>query len=182
MQLAFCGNLKVARTFLVVAAFSGIVRIWSPIDRWFNLLGFSALRFADEPRDLTFFVLGILATSPGTPGNSSLPSAFPDQPPRLRRVLSAPGRRYLLRAVHWPHGYLPRDRRRPSQPGEGLEREPVLRYFWHPVFVILLQMAALRLPIGSGYKFLLVTVVAIPLAARRSPMVRKVLYGHRSWS
>jgi hypothetical protein len=44
-----------------VAVCSALVRIWSPIDRWFNLLGFFRVAFADVPRDLGFFLLGVLA-------------------------------------------------------------------------------------------------------------------------
>jgi fucose 4-O-acetylase-like acetyltransferase len=46
---------------LAVAVGSALVRIWSPIDRWFNLLGFFRVAFADVPRDLAFFLVGVLA-------------------------------------------------------------------------------------------------------------------------
>jgi hypothetical protein len=44
-----------------VAVMCGIVRIWSPIDRWTNLLGFFRVAFADLPRDLAFFIFGAMA-------------------------------------------------------------------------------------------------------------------------
>jgi hypothetical protein len=44
---------------VAVAVGSAAVRIWSPIDRWFNLLGFFKVAFADVPRDLAFFILMI---------------------------------------------------------------------------------------------------------------------------
>ncbi|HTP58796.1 MAG TPA: acyltransferase family protein, partial [Spirochaetia bacterium] len=55
------GLLLTAAALLVVAAACGVVRIWSPIDRWMNLLGFFRVAFADVPRDLAFFVIGVLA-------------------------------------------------------------------------------------------------------------------------
>jgi len=46
---------------LGLAAASATVRIWFPIDRWVFLLGFVRVAFADLPRDLAFFVIGVLA-------------------------------------------------------------------------------------------------------------------------
>ena len=39
---------------LLVALACGIIRIWSPIDHWMNLLGFFSVAFADVPRDLVW--------------------------------------------------------------------------------------------------------------------------------
>ena len=44
-----------------LAVVSGLVRIAYPIDRWTYLLGFFRVAFADVPRDLSFFVLGLIA-------------------------------------------------------------------------------------------------------------------------
>ena len=46
---------------LLVAVACGIVRIWFPIDRWMNLLGFFRVAFSDVPRDLAFFIFGAMA-------------------------------------------------------------------------------------------------------------------------
>ena len=46
---------------LVLAVVSGVVRIWFPIDRWVYLLGFIKVAFADVPRDLSFFIIGLIA-------------------------------------------------------------------------------------------------------------------------
>ncbi len=46
---------------LALAVVTGIVRIWSPIDRWLYLLGFIRVAFADVPRDLAFFIIGVAA-------------------------------------------------------------------------------------------------------------------------
>lgn len=50
----------VAFAFLL-AIVSALVRIWFPIDRWVYLLGFIKVAFADVPRDLSFFVIGLVA-------------------------------------------------------------------------------------------------------------------------
>ena len=55
------GLLTTGAALLVVAAACGIVRIWSPIDRWVNILGFFSVAFADVPRDLAFFIFGAMA-------------------------------------------------------------------------------------------------------------------------
>jgi len=46
--------------FLLAVA-SAVIRIWFPIDRWVYILGFIRVAFADVPRDLSFFIIGILA-------------------------------------------------------------------------------------------------------------------------
>ncbi len=45
----------------LLAIISALVRIWFPIDRWVYLLGFIKVAFADVPRDLSFFVIGLVA-------------------------------------------------------------------------------------------------------------------------
>jgi len=45
----------------LLAIVSVLVRIWFPIDRWVYLLGFIKVAFADVPRDLSFFVIGLIA-------------------------------------------------------------------------------------------------------------------------
>lgn len=46
---------------VALAPVLGVIRIPFPIDRWDYLLGFFRVMFADVPRDLAFFVLGIVA-------------------------------------------------------------------------------------------------------------------------
>ncbi|MCX6094427.1 MAG: acyltransferase family protein [Candidatus Bipolaricaulota bacterium] len=46
---------------LLLAPVSGVIRIPFPIDRWVYVLGFFRVAFADVPRDLAFFVLGLVA-------------------------------------------------------------------------------------------------------------------------
>ncbi len=46
---------------LALAAVTFMVRVSHPIDRWSVVLGFIPLQFGDLPRDLSFFLIGILA-------------------------------------------------------------------------------------------------------------------------
>ena len=46
---------------ILLAPISGLIRIPFPVDRWVYLLGFFRVAFADVPRDLAFFVLGLIA-------------------------------------------------------------------------------------------------------------------------
>ncbi|MRR29755.1 hypothetical protein EG834_05420 [bacterium] len=55
------GYLKILVFALLLAVISAVVRIWFPIDRWVYLLGFIKVAFADVPRDLSFFILGLMA-------------------------------------------------------------------------------------------------------------------------
>jgi glucan biosynthesis protein C len=60
-QTAPPGYLSILIFALGLAAVSGVVRIWSPIDKWVHLLGFVRVSFADVPRDLSFFIIGAAA-------------------------------------------------------------------------------------------------------------------------
>jgi surface polysaccharide O-acyltransferase-like enzyme len=55
------GYLSILIFAILLAAASAVVRIWHPIDRWSNVLGFVKVAFADVPRDLSFFVIGAAA-------------------------------------------------------------------------------------------------------------------------
>jgi peptidoglycan/LPS O-acetylase OafA/YrhL len=46
---------------IVLAAISFVVRLWYPIDRWIGLLKLIQVALADVPRDLAFFVIGVIA-------------------------------------------------------------------------------------------------------------------------
>jgi peptidoglycan/LPS O-acetylase OafA/YrhL len=188
-----------------VAILSFIVRIWSPIDRWFNLLGFFSAAFADVPRDLTFFVLGIIAAEQDWVDRYPARRGYAWLTAGLVAALGWYVWR-LLPAARFPIGRAAFDRFYPLWEGivcfgfcigltvlfreactgqgrlmKALGANQYSAYFWHPIIVILLQMAAARLPIGSACKFLIVTAVAIPLVfawsgfVRRSSTVRKVL-------
>lgn len=55
------GYLSILIFALALAAVLGVVRIWWPIDKWVDLLGFIRVQFADVPRDLSFFIIGAVA-------------------------------------------------------------------------------------------------------------------------
>lgn len=54
-------SAEIAAFALVLAAVTFVVRLWYPIDRWIALLHFIQVALADVPRDLAFFVIGIVA-------------------------------------------------------------------------------------------------------------------------
>jgi glucan biosynthesis protein C len=55
------GHIAILAFALSLALASAVVRRWYPIDRWVGFLGFIQVAFADVPRDLSFFILGIVA-------------------------------------------------------------------------------------------------------------------------
>jgi glucan biosynthesis protein C len=54
-------NLEILAFTLALAVVTFVVRIWYPIDKWSAFLGFIQVAFADVPRDLSFFVIGVIA-------------------------------------------------------------------------------------------------------------------------
>jgi glucan biosynthesis protein C len=172
---------------LVIALASALVRIWSPIDRWFNLFGFFRVAFADVPRDLGFFIAGVL----------SYPRRWSERfPVRAASVWLLVG---ITLAVAWYAYDLVLYRLVPLSPtamaviyplwevflccglcigllvlfrqaadmqnrfGKVLARSQYSAYFWHPLLIVPLQMALLAVPMPPLVKFLLVTAVAVPL-------------------
>jgi hypothetical protein len=168
---------------LGVAVGSAAVRIWSPIDRWFNLLGFFRAAFADVPRDLGFFILGVLAWRrawferfPARAGFAWLAvglaaaAAWYAYDLGLARLLplsdTASGIAYLL----WESllclgmciGLTVAFREAANSQGalgRWLAANQYSAYFWHPLLIVPLQMAALALPAAPFTKFVLVSVI-----------------------
>lgn len=54
-------NLEILAFTLAIAVVTFVVRIWYPIDKWSAFLRFIQVAFADVPRDLSFFVIGVIA-------------------------------------------------------------------------------------------------------------------------
>jgi glucan biosynthesis protein C len=192
-----------AAALLLVAAACGIVRIWSPIDRWTNLLGFFRVAFADLPRDLAFFIFGAMAFRRGW---------FESYPARRGMIWLAVG---LLAAAAWyawaliPHpgidkqafdiaypvweelvcfgmciGLLVAFRQAANTQGSFgrlLAANQYSAYFWHPMLIVAIQMAIASLPLGPFIKFIVVTLVGVPIVflwswlARNIRVVREVL-------
>jgi len=53
--------LEIFAFTLVLAAVTFVVRLWYPIGNWVAFLGFIQVAFADVPRDLGFFIIGVIA-------------------------------------------------------------------------------------------------------------------------
>ncbi len=54
-------SIEIITFAIVLAAISFVVRLWYPIDRWIGLLKLIQVALADVPRDLAFFVIGVIA-------------------------------------------------------------------------------------------------------------------------
>ena len=54
-------SIEIAAFAVVLAAVTYVVRLWYPIDRWIAFLHFIQVAFADVPRDVAFFLIGIIA-------------------------------------------------------------------------------------------------------------------------
>jgi glucans biosynthesis protein C len=188
--------LSTAICLIIVACISGIVRIWSPIDRWFNLLGFFRVAFADLPRDSALFILGILAARRGWvdayPARKGYAWLAVGAAAALAWYLWA-----LVPALHYQLGGTSFALLYPLWEGlvcfgfcigllvlfrEALNRQGRLArflgenqysaYIWHPMVVVPIQMAALGLQLGPSAKFLLVTALSIPLVFLWSRLMR----------
>ncbi len=190
---------------VVVAALCGVVRIWSPIDRWNNLLGFFRVAFADVPRDLAFFIFGAMAFKPGWLENF---------PVRAGMAWLAVGAAAAVAWYAWaliPHPGVAMSAQvfaivrpaweavlcfgmcigllvlfREAAAGQGslgkfLAANQYSAYFWHPLLIVPIQMGFHALALGPFEKFLAVTVVGVPVVffwswlARRIRVVRAVL-------
>ena len=188
---------------LAVALACGIVRIWFPIDRWVNLLGFFRVAFSDVPRDFAFFLFGVLAFRNGW---------FESYPTRRGMIWLGVGVAAAAARYAWsllPHGavdpsvvgvsYLVWEELvafgfcigllvlfRQAVGSQGrfgklLAANQYSAYFWHPVLIVGIQMVFARLPLGPFALFILVTVVGVPVvflwswALRNFRAVRAVL-------
>jgi glucans biosynthesis protein C len=181
---------------LIVAAACGMVRLWSPIDRWMNLLGFFRVAFADVPRDLAFFIFGAMAFRRGW---------FESFPFRRGMAWLAIG---CAAAAAWyayaliPHGrlgepafgivYLVWEELvcfgmcigllvlfRQVAKGQGalgrwLAANQYSAYVWHPLLIVPLQAAFLALPLDAFVKFLAVTATGVPIVFLWSRLLRTI--------
>ncbi len=181
---------------LGVAVCSALVRIWSPIDRWFNLLGFFRVAFADVPRDLGFFLLGVLAWRrdwfaryPARAGGAWLAvglaaaAAWYAYDLGLLRFLSLSETAMdivyplweILLCLGLSIGLSVVFREAANSQGalgKWLAANQYSAYVWHPLLVVPLQMAALGIPLGSLAKFAVVTVVGVAVVFAWSRLLR----------
>ncbi|MFI5368095.1 MAG: acyltransferase family protein [Spirochaetia bacterium] len=199
------GLRAICTAMLVVAVATAAVRIWSPIDRWMNLLGFFRIAFADVPRDLSFFIFGAMAFTRGW--FESFPTGR-----GLRWLaigaaaaiawyawaliphsgITLSGRAFGIVYPIWEEllcfgmciGLLVLFRQTASYQGRFarfLAANQYSAYFWHPMLIVGIQMGFLALPLGPFVKFAAVTALGVPVVflwswlVRRIPAVRSVL-------
>jgi glucan biosynthesis protein C len=179
--------LAIVAFALVIALASALVRIWSPIDRWFNLLGFFRVAFADVPRDLGFFIAGVLSYPrrwferfPVRAGfvwliiGMTLTIGWYAYALALYRLVPLSPMTMMVIYPLWEVflccglciGLLVLFRQAADMQsgfGKALARSQYSAYFWHPLLIVPLQMALLAVPMQPLVKFLLVTAVAVPL-------------------
>jgi hypothetical protein len=192
------GLLVICAAMLVVAFVTAVVRIWSPIDRWMNLLGFFRVAFADVPRDLSFFVFGAMAFRRGW--FESFPTARGLRwlavgalagiayyawalIPHLGLALS--GRAWGIAYPIWEElvcfgmciGLLVLFRELANVQGrfgKMLAATQYSAYFWHPLLIVGIQMVFVALPLGPFVKFIAVTALGVPVVFAWSWLVRKI--------
>jgi fucose 4-O-acetylase-like acetyltransferase len=183
---------------LVIAILSALVRIWSPIDRWFNLLGFFRVAFADVPRDLGFFIVGVLAYPRRWFERYSeraglawlgvgVALAIALYAYALFLYQAAPLSPTAMGIVYplWEAllccglciGLLVLFRRVADVQhgfGRALARSQYSAYFWHVLLIVPLQMAVLGMALPPFAKFALVTAVGVPLVFLWSHLLLKI--------
>jgi glucan biosynthesis protein C len=191
------GTLAILALALIIAVLSAVVRIWSPIDRWFNLLGFFKVAFADVPRDLAFFIVGLLAYPrrwferfPTRAGMGwlavglVLAAAMYAYQQVLGRLFPMSGLAFGIAYLLWEGlfvcaiciGLLVLFREvihSQGTLGRLLAENQYSAYFWHVLLVVPLQMAFLGLPLAPLPKFALVTLVAVPVVFLWSHLLRR---------
>jgi glucans biosynthesis protein C len=185
---------------LLIAVVSGIVRHWYPIDRWVMLFGFFKVMWADVPRDLALFIVGMLAYRndwftrfPTRAGMAWLGVALAlslfwtayDQG-WTGTLLPRSGIAVDLMYLGWEGvfccamciGLVTLFRERLNIGGRlarAMGQGQYAAYIWHVPIVLLCQFAVLSLPLPPLVKFILVTLAAIPLTFLFASVVRKPL-------
>ncbi len=191
------GHKQIILLTLSIAIISSVVRIWYPIDRWIGFLGFIQVAFADVPRDLGWFIVGVIAYR----RNWFLTMETKIGMAWLAIGITMAALCYILGPLDlFPWSIYPvwesllcsgmcigltvlfRER---------LNFQNVLAkvfadntygiYLFHVPVLLALQYAAGGIPIGPMVKFLLVTAVTVPLTfafsyvLRKLPMTRTIL-------
>jgi glucan biosynthesis protein C len=195
----------IVAALLVVTVACGIVRIWFPIDRWVNLLGFFRVAFSDMPRDLAFFIIGAMAFQRGWFESFSTRKGLAWLAVGLVaavamyawRLIPHPGlalgdKGFAAAYLVWEElvcfgmciGLLVLFRQAANAQGpfgKMLAANQYSAYFWHPMLIVGIQMVFLALPLGPLVKFVAVTALGVPVVFlwswlfRKIPAVRAVL-------
>jgi glucan biosynthesis protein C len=200
------GTIAILVLALIVAALTVLVRNFFPVDQWTYLLRFIKVAFADVPRDLACFIVGILAYRRGWfmryPTRRGLvwlgvgaalgvlwyvyAMALGPRFPALRELLSQDDGLYCLWEAVFCLGIcigllvLFREALdRQGRLGRFLAANQYAAYVFHLLLVMALQALALPITLPPLAKFFLVTVVAIPVTFLFCALVRKPAFMRR---
>jgi glucans biosynthesis protein C len=194
------GVLPILGLALVIAVASGIVREWYPIDRWEIYFGFIKVMWADVPRDLAFFIVGLLAYRHGWVRKFPTRAGLGWLAVGLGLTLF-----WYAYELGWTGNLVPYTGlaagvlrllwegvfvcaicigltvlfrelwNTGSRLSRTLSQAQYAAYILHIPLVLLVQFAVLGLPLPPLVKFVVVTLVAIPLTFVFSSWVRKPL-------
>ncbi len=185
---------------VLLAPILALVRIPFPIDRWDYLLGFFRVMFADVPRDLAFFVLGIVAfrrkwfeTVSARAGTTwlgvgvALAAFWYAYELGLYRLIPLEGTAFDVVRVTWEAffcssiciGLVVLFREKVTVHGglaRALGKSQYAAYIFHVPVILAAQYAALSLVLPPLAKFAIVTAVSIPATFAVAWLVRKPLH------
>ena len=185
---------------LILAPVLAVVRIPFPIDRWDYLLGFFRVAFADVPRDLAFFVLGIVAfrrnwlkTVTAKAGRNwllvgvALAASWYAYSMGLYRVIPLDGAAFDVVRVTWEAllcsslsiGLIVLFRGRINVHGRfavALGKSQYAAYIFHVPVILAFQLAILNVNLPPLAKFALVTVASVPATFALANAVRRPLH------
>jgi glucan biosynthesis protein C len=185
---------------LALAVVNGVVRIWFPIDKWVYLLGFIRVAFADVPRDLSFFIIGVLAYDRGWFQKFSTKNGYIwlgigvalavfwyAYSLVLWKILSLDGITmdilYLIWEMLLCSGFcigltvLFREKLNfQGNIGKIMAQSQYGAYIFHVLLVLVFQFLVISLALPPFVKFVLVTLAAVPTTFLFSNWVRKPLH------
>ncbi|MCX6099466.1 MAG: acyltransferase family protein [Candidatus Bipolaricaulota bacterium] len=185
---------------LILAPVLAVVRIPFPIDRWDYLLGFFRVALADVPRDLAFFVLGIVAfrrnwlkTVTAKAGRNwlilgvGLAAFWYAYSMGLYRVIPLDGVAFDVVRVTWEAllcsslsiGLIVLFRERINVHGRlavALGKSQYASYIFHVPVILAFQFAILNVSLPPLAKFALVTLASVPATFAIANAVRRPLH------
>lgn len=185
---------------IVLAPILGLIRMPFPIDRWDYLLGFFRVMFADVPRDLAFFVLGIIAfrrkwfeTVSARAGYAwlgvgvALAAFWYAFELGLYKVIPLQGTAFDVVRVSWEAffcsaiciGLVVLFREKVTAHGrlaQALGKSQYAAYIFHVPVILAFQYAALQVSLPPLAKFALVTLVSIPATFTLAHVARRPLH------
>jgi fucose 4-O-acetylase-like acetyltransferase len=185
---------------LILAPVLAMVRIPFPIDRWDYLLGFFRVAFADVPRDLAFFVLGIMAlrrdwlkSISARAGRNwllvgvALAAFWYAYSMGLYRVIPLDGAAFDVVRVTWESllcsslsiGLIVLFRERINVHGRfavALGKSQYAAYIFHVPVILAFQFAILNVSLPPLAKFALVTLASVPATFAIANAVRRPLH------